>query len=985
MNNIQGNKISKNYFIMEDKEKQFNKNEEKIICNSKYSTYQNNNDNINFLYKNIMHNNRSNDIHNYENLKTYNISNNINAFEKNKDNIFGLNFHQDEDDENQIVNSLHFSKFGQNKNSNINFDECINYENNSNYNQFNNINNNPNNYEQKIKNNRNIINNNMKNSLIIEEEPYQISVSKYTESNNENYSVFYNSKMSKKANNINKNENNNKFEKRLNNKDGLNFYPMEYKLKNSNENNRLNHDENTNININRNNSKNNILYNQKKKIPFKNKETNKKFSQKNFSNNNLMLTNNNLNANNNLPLKKNIRTVPHITHNKSFSSNRYMLSDKMNNNNFMGVTKNKPLKSNNNIYHTENNSNLYHNKLNKKNYTNRIHNTNISKIQNLNSFENNIIKEDNFKKIYSKKQKAELDMVRGCFIYDKKYLNFDIKNGSTTINYIKFIKLTEPIIQINYRNIDKFYPLIRKKFSYESDKNDINDSNYNNMNNNKNNNIRKYQTFVNKNHNKFENNFSPYELRNENNNYNNELMKKKNNIPFHKSDFPSYEDNVKNNKPNYANNNNNISNYNQIDEYGLSYQLKKKIYDWLIDIDIIKDKVIKIEYLPTLCINGVLLCDLINRCEGKNEIIKGIIRRTSSRSHIQVNINKAMEHLRTIEKFPSRHLWDNLEISKGNNLIIWELLDDIYNFYGNKKTFKKKMKKTLSNNNLNKTFTIEKNSKILEQDKLEYKNYYSNTPLRQPKFLSLKEKKTDKNISKNNNSNYNYDISPILNKKKNNKFSRTPTLPEKSNNRKPLIKSNLNYESNKNNFYFNDDNLDNIEKVNNYNYKKRNNMNYMVGGTESSKRNNINHTNDNFYESKMFSVDNSNDNANLNNKSKRSNIDNTYRKNLDISSLYSDRFFSLEKSNKSFSVNNGFYSKKGKNKNNLNNNGNYSRFNKQSQNQSFYSTNIDNNRTRNKGCFLLFEKASVNKLKEKLGALNKYKTNDIDTLDIKDI
>ena len=437
----------------------------------------------------------------------------------------------------------------------------------------------------------------------MEEEPYQISVSKYTESNNENYSVFYNSKMSKKENNINKNEYNNKYEKRLNNKDEQAFYPMEYKLKNSNENNRLNHNENTNININRNNSKNKILYNQKKKIPYKNKETNKKFSQQNISNNNLLLNNNNLNTNNNLPRKKNIRTVPHIAHNKSFSSNRYMLSDKINNNNFMGVTKNKPLKSNNNIYHTENNSNLYHNKLNKKNFTNRIHNTNISKIQNLDSFEYNIIKEDNFKKIYSKKQKAELDMVRGCFIYDKKYLNFDIKNGSTTINYIKFIKLTEPIIQINYRNIDKFYPLIRKKFSYESVKNDINDSNYNNMNVNKNNNIRKYQTFANKNHNQFANNFSPYELRNENNNYNNELMKKKSNMPFPKNEFPSNEDNGKNNKPNYTNNNNNISNYNQIDEYGLSYQFKKKIYDWLIDIDIIKDKVIKIEYLPTLCIN----------------------------------------------------------------------------------------------------------------------------------------------------------------------------------------------------------------------------------------------------------------------------------------------------------------------------------------------------------------------------------------------
>ena len=40
---------------------------------------------------------------------------------------------------------------------------------------------------------------------------------------------------------------------------------------------------------------------------------------------------------------------------------------------------------------------------------------------------------------------------------------------------------------------------------------------------------------------------------------------------------------------------------------------------------------------------------------------------------------------------------------------------------------------------------------------------------------------------------------------------------------------------------------------------------------------------------------------------------------------------------------------------------------------------------RNKGCFLLFEKSTINKLKEKMGTLNKYNTNDFETLDIKDI
>jgi hypothetical protein len=362
---------------------------------------------------------------------------------------------------------------------------------------------------------------------------------------------------------------------------------------------------------------------------------------------------------------------------------------------------------------------------------------------------NNGIKEDNYKKMYNKKQKAELDMVRGCFIYDKKFFNFDIKNGSNTINYIKFIKPSEPIIQINYRNVDKFYPLIRNKFIKEIN-NDINNNNLyynnsnnyninNNINNNKNN-FKRYKTFIGNKLSKLNNNYnSQYEIKTNNNDVDNininKKTKKKKKIPIP----PNTNNNIfqlsNNSNYNKAPNDNNKYNYNnsinsnKIDKDGISIQLKQKIYDWLVDIDIIKDKIITIDSLPTLCINGVLLCDLINRCEGKNEILKGIIRRTSTRSQIQVNINKVLEYLRSLEKFPSRHLWNNLEISKGNSLIIWQLLDDIYNFYGNKIKFKRKNKKNNSNN-LNRTFTQPKTNINNNNDNLEFENLYSHTPLK---------------------------------------------------------------------------------------------------------------------------------------------------------------------------------------------------------------------------------------------------------------
>jgi hypothetical protein len=48
----------------------------------------------------------------------------------------------------------------------------------------------------------------------------------------------------------------------------------------------------------------------------------------------------------------------------------------------------------------------------------------------------------------------------------------------------------------------------------------------------------------------------------------------------------------------------------------ISTTLKNKIYFWLIDINILKENAIKVDDIPLLCTNGVLLCDLINRLEG---------------------------------------------------------------------------------------------------------------------------------------------------------------------------------------------------------------------------------------------------------------------------------------------------------------------------------------------------------------------------------
>ena len=149
----------------------------------------------------------------------------------------------------------------------------------------------------------------------------------------------------------------------------------------------------------------------------------------------------------------------------------------------------------------------------------------------------------------------------------------------------------------------------------------------------------------------------------------------------------------------------------------------------------------------------------------------------------------------------------------------------------------------------------------------------------------------------------------------------------------------------------------------------------------NNNRNNLNHTNDNIYESKMFSIDNEFDNdKNKNKNNDINNEDKSFQRNIDVSSIYSDKFTNLDKSNKSFTGNNRFHFKK-------NNNlqfGNSYRYKMNNNNQSFYSTKSEN-RIRNKGCFLLFEKSSINRIKEKIGTFQKYTTNDVDTFDFRDI
>ena len=85
-----------------------------------------------------------------------------------------------------------------------------------------------------------------------------------------------------------------------------------------------------------------------------------------------------------------------------------------------------------------------------------------------------------------------------------------------------------------------------------------------------------------------------------------------------------------------------------------------------------------------ICSNGVLLSELVNKCEGRFPIIKGISRYPTNQTQIKANIIKVLNYLESNEKFKSKYLWSVNEIMSGDVDVIWGLLYDIYVYYNTK-------------------------------------------------------------------------------------------------------------------------------------------------------------------------------------------------------------------------------------------------------------------------------------------------------------
>ena len=155
---------------------------------------------------------------------------------------------------------------------------------------------------------------------------------------------------------------------------------------------------------------------------------------------------------------------------------------------------------------------------------------------------------------------------------------------------------------------------------------------------------------------------------------------------------------------------------------------KNNIMLWLKYLNLVKKEETNNILIPQYISDGILLCDIINKCENDNKI-PDVFRKMSSKEEALINIKKALDFLKNLEDFPKRHVFDHELIFEIDEQTIWELLDDILIYYSDKngypKEFKEKEDSANDLNNFNDLINNTKNSFSRNmQKKLNQKNKF---------------------------------------------------------------------------------------------------------------------------------------------------------------------------------------------------------------------------------------------------------------------
>lgn len=105
----------------------------------------------------------------------------------------------------------------------------------------------------------------------------------------------------------------------------------------------------------------------------------------------------------------------------------------------------------------------------------------------------------------------------------------------------------------------------------------------------------------------------------------------------------------------------------------------QKMIDWLFTVGILKSKLISISKLVFICSDGVFIADLINKLEGRDIKITGIVRQHQSQVQVNLNFNKICQFLYNKSSFQNKCLLINFDCLSQANVAL--LLFSVFIFY----------------------------------------------------------------------------------------------------------------------------------------------------------------------------------------------------------------------------------------------------------------------------------------------------------------
>lgn len=107
---------------------------------------------------------------------------------------------------------------------------------------------------------------------------------------------------------------------------------------------------------------------------------------------------------------------------------------------------------------------------------------------------------------------------------------------------------------------------------------------------------------------------------------------------------------------------------------------KNQITKWITELNLPDKGSLTTDSIPYFISRGYLLGEIINRLNGKNNLIKGLDKNFTEKQ-IKLNVIRTLDFINRIEKIEKSRICHYTEIINKNDNAIWELLFALFKYF----------------------------------------------------------------------------------------------------------------------------------------------------------------------------------------------------------------------------------------------------------------------------------------------------------------